>query len=816
MVVEIRNDQLEALQNMEKLQIKEQFLETLVDMNHLDINDFSPEMQPQIEKLLKDARSHINSSSSRGLKASKDWTVENFEVDIDYRSCIGEGGFGVIYKAHWRGQEVAVKVVSGSTRQDASDLIEHEASIWYNLNDPNVVKLWRVCLNADNPFIIMPLMACDAAAYIRMNPHTEISVRTHIIQQISSGMKYLHGLSNPIIHGDLKANNVLIGKNGEVAISDFGMALLKRLVDNRSSGRVQISDVRWIAPEKYSKDYVAATPADVFSFGMTSMELLSGEQPFSEETASDIIKERILSGDRPLRPHGIPDSLWKTVDSCWQPDPKSRPSFSAIMGRLSYENIKIIPISSLDSANGGSHVYPDPYGGRLNSTAHIPLQNSPFPTLNSSRVVSSQDVRQMELNGIPPAYSIAHTQYDHGDLQLHGGSQTVQSSHASNLPKILKPPYSASSYTSPTSVNTRGYSDHSSGQGDHHPFQPISLPSVPIYQQNESQNIELSPTGGSFRIFPHKVSLSPHPADYDTISPVTTPLISPASFSSLSLTPNTTHPRTYSYTEIVQPPSAGVLRSSIDSTMRKLSITGMNDIDILLKVFPYWARSHGISHSTFMTISDVVTEDDRPRPIISAGPDGRIYELRILDVSMYSSLSSDLGLLLNLTHLWIERCCLSGTIPVSIGNLTSLTRLDLTGNGLTGPIPATIGQLRQLKHLDMSCNKLSGGIHPAIFSLSQLEFLNLSSNLLGGIVPHEIGQLWALKGLDLEGNRLQGSIPNELSNLKRLQTLDLSNNSLTGVVPASFTTMHALKLVNMDWDRFSSVPHSLLRLRALQ
>ncbi|XJO77449.1 hypothetical protein BDV3_002027 [Batrachochytrium dendrobatidis] len=818
MVAEIKNDQMNTLQALEKMQINEQLLETLVDIDRLDIDDFSPELRPQVQNLLKNARNHISNRSTRGLKSSKDWTVENFEVEIDYRNPIGQGGFGVIYKGRWKGQTVAVKVVSSSHRTDASDLIEKEAAIWYNLNDPNIVKLWRVCVNADNPFIVMPLMRCDAAAYIRDNPQTEMAVRTYIILQIASGMKYLHDLSHPIIHGDLKANNVLIGMNGEVALSDFGMASLKQFCYSKNHHEPQTFATRWIAPEKYNADYTSATPADVFSFAMTCVEILSGQAPFPDEKYDDVVKDAIISGSRPKQPPGVSDALWQIVTSCWHHDPEQRPTFGHVMSRLTREHTKRLPPFNADSFQSLSHIYPELHENHFppsfvsNSTQALPLRSSYNRDDRGSFTVGS-----FAPSAQPPSYN------------SHNSSAILR--HNSKVDRTDYPTRTAGStgYTGPIdlaqgvglqlNLNNSQASELVYGQTIYNASS--SSFANPTQQQRQQssyssfQNIQTIGTPNGLTQSAYKMSVSPQPIEYNTVTSSVHQSTSPRPLANFPSSPKSGYLEPYANIGGSVPNSFVAPYTNSSPSLHHSASARGSDIDLLLRLFPSWAQSHGITVSNFQNIVDTVNEDNVKQPILRAGYDGRIHELRILNMPIRNPLPSEIVLFANLGHLWIERCCLNGHIPSTIGNLTSITRLDLTNNELSGSIPESIGNLHQLKHLDLSCNKLSGSITPSLFNLVQLEFLNLSTNSLSGVIPNEIGQLWRLKGVDLEGNKFNGRIPSGLGNLKQLQTLDLSNNEFSGDVSPELSNMQSLTQVNMDWHLLSSIPTFIYQLRAM-
>ncbi|KAL2914516.1 U1 snRNP protein [Polyrhizophydium stewartii] len=323
-----------------KFDVQNERLETLLAINtqqQLLLDAIPAQLQSfkaQLSVLLSNTKNSIIASSGRGLSSPKEWTVEADSVDILWDRKVGSGSFGSIYHAVWDHRLVAVKLMDGAHGRTAIEAIEKESAVWYPLNHPNVVRLWGVCLNTDKPFLVMPLMQADLAHFLMRNPDTPLSVRVGFLLGIARGMQYLHGRPHPIVHGDLKANNVLLAESGDVCITDFGLAFIK--TSSTANTERRTGAVRWIAPEKLSRTYSLATPSDVFAFAMTAFQILTGSVPFADQPSDDIVALWLLRGERPDRPPGsaIPDALWGIIQDCWKQDPAERPVFSEIVARI--------------------------------------------------------------------------------------------------------------------------------------------------------------------------------------------------------------------------------------------------------------------------------------------------------------------------------------------------------------------------------------------------------------------------------------------------------------------------------------------------
>ena len=174
---------------------------------------------------------------------------------------------------------------------------------------------------------------------------------------------------------------------------------------------------------------------------------------------------------------------------------------------------------------------------------------------------------------------------------------------------------------------------------------------------------------------------------------------------------------------------------------------------------------------------------------------------------------SEIGNLRNLTELHLSHNGLQGEIPAEIGNLVNLTYLSLWDNELTGSIPREIGNLANLTYLSLWNNELTGSIPPEIGNLNNLIFLSISENKINGQIPLELGNLIHLNSLGLFNNALKGSIPSEIGNLTNLTYLGLFNNELTGGIPSEIW-----ELKNMDFFRLENnqlindIPESLCEL----
>ncbi|TMW85250.1 hypothetical protein EJD97_023437 [Solanum chilense] len=199
---------------------------------------------------------------------------------------------------------------------------------------------------------------------------------------------------------------------------------------------------------------------------------------------------------------------------------------------------------------------------------------------------------------------------------------------------------------------------------------------------------------------------------------------------------------------------------------------------------------------------------------------GNVTSLRWLQLGYYNQFDEgippELGKLVNLVHLDLSSCNLTGSIPPELGNLNMLDTLFLQKNQLTGAFPPQLGNLTRLKSLDISVNELTGEIPVDLSGLKEVILLNLFINNLHGEIPGCIAELPKLEMLNLWRNNFTGSIPSKLGMNGKLIEIDLSSNRLTGLIPKSLCFGRNLKiLILLDNFLFGPLPDDFGQCRTL-
>ena len=171
---------------------------------------------------------------------------------------------------------------------------------------------------------------------------------------VALGMEYLHGIKpNPVIHGDLKIQNILVGSGGVAKICDFGFSNFKNYSQSRSVNEVRLGTVTHIPPEYWNDNMLRKNEKfDVYSFGITAWEIITLKRPFENAQSNPgIIQNWVLSGLRPpldIFPSDVSEKLRDVIEECWAMTASDRPSFTYIRLHVTVDHINNVFLKSTE------------------------------------------------------------------------------------------------------------------------------------------------------------------------------------------------------------------------------------------------------------------------------------------------------------------------------------------------------------------------------------------------------------------------------------------------------------------------------------
>ncbi|XP_066397275.1 probable LRR receptor-like serine/threonine-protein kinase At1g07650 isoform X2 [Miscanthus floridulus] len=226
----------------------------------------------------------IGSFTLRQIKAA----TRNF----DAANKIGEGGFGSVYKGLLSdGTIIAVKQLSSRSKQGNREFV-NEIGMISALQHPNLVKLYGCCTEGNQLSLVYEYMEnnCLARALFveQYRLRMDWGARHKICLGIARGLAYLHEDSAiRIVHRDIKASNILLDKDLNAKISDFGLAKLNEDDHTHISTKVA-GTIGYMAPEYAMRGYLT-DKADVYSFGVVVLEIVSGKSNTNYRPKEDFV-----------------------------------------------------------------------------------------------------------------------------------------------------------------------------------------------------------------------------------------------------------------------------------------------------------------------------------------------------------------------------------------------------------------------------------------------------------------------------------------------------------------------------------------------
>eukprot|EP00257_Ricinus_communis_P019150 XP_015578058.2 probable LRR receptor-like serine/threonine-protein kinase At1g53440 [Ricinus communis] len=207
--------------------------------------------------------------------------IKHATNNFDPANKIGEGGFGPVYKGLLSdGAVIAVKQLSSKSKQGNREFV-NEIGMISALQHPNLVKLYGCCIEGNQLLLVYEYLENNSLARAlfgrdEQRLHLDWSTRKKIMLGIAKGLAYLHEESRlKIVHRDIKATNVLLDKDLNAKISDFGLAKLDEEENTHISTRIA-GTIGYMAPEYAMRGYLT-DKADVYSFGVVVLEIVSGK-----------------------------------------------------------------------------------------------------------------------------------------------------------------------------------------------------------------------------------------------------------------------------------------------------------------------------------------------------------------------------------------------------------------------------------------------------------------------------------------------------------------------------------------------------------
>lgn len=284
---------------------------------------------------------------------------------------LGEGGMGVVYKAHdpELDRHVALKLLKPSNSAGRDELVvrlQREARSMAKLSHPNVVTVYDVGMHEGSLYVAMELVQGGTLdTYVRESKPS-LSEIVRCFRDVARALASAH--DSGLVHRDLKPQNVLVSRDGIVKVSDFGLARSAGSGSEREE-EIEVDAVAFTSTAITRTGQIVGTPAymapeqfagtktdgrtDVFSFGIALYEALFGVRPFPGGSISELRANVLAGRRRPMPPRPEHDAgsrtafemVHKLLDQCLSALPSERPSMRAL--ELALEALR----ASLESAS---------------------------------------------------------------------------------------------------------------------------------------------------------------------------------------------------------------------------------------------------------------------------------------------------------------------------------------------------------------------------------------------------------------------------------------------------------------------------------
>ncbi|KAL8138869.1 hypothetical protein V2J09_004870 [Rumex salicifolius] len=260
---------------------------------------------------------------------------------------IGNGASATVYRAIYipTNEVVAIKCLDLDRCNSNLDDMRREAQTMSLIDHPNVVRAYCSFVVDRDLWVVMPYMAEGSCLHLIKIAHPdgfeEPTIRT-ILRETLKALDYLH--KDGHIHRDVKAGNILLDSNGAVKLGDFGVtACMFDNGDRQRARKTFVGTPCWMAPEVLQPDCGYDFKADIWSFGITALELARGHAPFSKYPPMKVLMMTIQYAPPGLnyeRDKKFSKSFRELVAMCLVKDPKKRPTVEKLLKHSFFKHTK--------------------------------------------------------------------------------------------------------------------------------------------------------------------------------------------------------------------------------------------------------------------------------------------------------------------------------------------------------------------------------------------------------------------------------------------------------------------------------------------
>lgn len=284
-------------------------------------------------------------SENQGAEFQKPLRLEPHEEinmdDLTQGECLGTGGFGAVYRGTFKGAEVAIKKLFCEDAANLSpsqlDELGKEVAALKNLRHERLVSFIGASLQPPNLCIVTEFMSGGSLHQLLHKAKTALSLsqQAKMALQVAEGVSFLHSLTPPVVHRDLKSLNIVLDKQYNAKICDFGLtqSMDKTHISLKEGGNG--GSPRYMAPECYDNKGKITEKVDVWATGCILIEIFGGPLPYDDcNNMQQIVAKVLIEKMCPHIPYHLPRGVRSIVEDCFHFDLTQRTSAPEVYSRL--------------------------------------------------------------------------------------------------------------------------------------------------------------------------------------------------------------------------------------------------------------------------------------------------------------------------------------------------------------------------------------------------------------------------------------------------------------------------------------------------
>ena len=231
------------------------------------------------------------------------------------------------YNDEEQGLKVAIKVYRPQNALDieGTQRFRNEFKVVFNCQHSNLLHPVHFSIYKETPYLVLPYCKNGSTEWMVGHLHSDDDI-WKFIHDVSSGLDYLHGNNPPIVHQDIKPANILIDDNRNYTITDFGISISRKhrwhdIEENSGT-------LAYMAPERFVENANPMTQSDIWAFGATLYELVTGHVPFGEDGGSNQMAEK---PSLQFPKDACSKNVQRLICACLCKAPQNRPTAKQLM-----------------------------------------------------------------------------------------------------------------------------------------------------------------------------------------------------------------------------------------------------------------------------------------------------------------------------------------------------------------------------------------------------------------------------------------------------------------------------------------------------